>query len=362
MRPSAASYSVCRSASVSRCSGLAEPAGPRRPRAAARSRAAAAAGAPWSRRRSPRCAGAWCSAAARPCARPAPRRPPGTASAPSRVSSAVGSARVPSLSFSRSTRMPLSAAVRPALLEEEEREAGAALGRALHAGQGQRGLAGDGGGEPLRAPQRVAARLVAPGHGARAAHVAAARALRHPLAAGPELGRVAGGEVGHARARPAPGRAPAACARRRRSWPAGSWRWRSWARRGRAARPGGAARRGPGPARRAPRTGPSGRPRPAARRQAGAASRRGRRAGPRRRTARDSGGFASASRARSMSGPAACLAQLAPLRAEPGRARRPAAGARAAPRSAGSSSNVLPRRGGSCRNSSPVGISASGRS
>ena len=63
--------------------------------------------------------------------------------------------------------------------------------------QGQRDLAGDGGGEPFRAPEPPGAVRAVARDRRRPRDIAPTRTLRHPLAAGPELAGVAAGEVRH---------------------------------------------------------------------------------------------------------------------------------------------------------------------
>jgi hypothetical protein len=74
-----------------------------------------------------------------------------SAGVPSRVSSAVGTLRVPSLSLSRLTWMPRMRPVGVAQLDVEQRQPAAAWTVALGASQGERHLRGCGGGEPLGA-------------------------------------------------------------------------------------------------------------------------------------------------------------------------------------------------------------------
>ena len=281
---------------------------------------------------------------------PRPSSPTGSARQPSSASSAVGRARVPSLSLRRRMRMPLRVPSALALLDEEEREAGRALGRSFRPRQGQRDLARDGGGEPLRAPEPPGAAGVAARDRGRRGDVAPARPFRHPLPARPELLGVAAGEVRHDALRRDRGpHAPAGCARRRRSWPDGTCRSRSSARRGRGGRTGGCARRAPGRARTGSRSGPTRRPRGGARaRRARPGSRP--RGGPRRRRGRGAEGCAR---------PRAPGWRAVPPPPLPGRARRAASrpwrsdgnSRSTASRSAGSASNVFVSRGGSWRNS-----------
>ena len=116
------------------------------------------------------------------------------ASAPSSVSSAVGTLRVPSLSLRRLTRCLVQRARRVARLDVEQREPAAAGRIALGARERERHLRGGRGGEPLRAvqPQALAVgardRLGEP-------DVGAAGALGHPLARRPGAVGIAAGEA-----------------------------------------------------------------------------------------------------------------------------------------------------------------------